>query len=245
RALVCPTKHEHDYEVSLLEQLANGQTDGALLVLPEESADELRSLKEHGFRFVVVDPPCELDEGIPVVSAANTSGAHQATTHLTRLGHRRIGVITGPRGGAASMHRLRGYHAALAASGTMPDATLEVAGDFLIPGGVAGSERLLALPDPPTAIFAFNDNMAVGALQAARSKGLHVPRDLSVVGFDDTVEAQVAYPQLTTVRQPLEELGRMAVDLLLRLLSGRWVEPLHVELATRLVVRASTAAPAR
>ena len=245
RALLCPTKHEHDREVTLLERLTDGQTDGALLVLPEESADELRQLKEHGLCFVVVDPLHDLEEGIPVVSAANASGATQATDHLLHLGHRRIGVITGPPGGVASKGRLQGYHAALAAAGIMPDPTLEAAGNFLVSGGVAGAQRLLGSADPPTAIFAFNDRMALGVLKEGRSRGLRLPDDLSVVGFDDTIEAELAYPPLTTVRQPLAELGRMAVTLLFRLLGQQWFEPLRVELATRLVVRSSTVSPSR
>ncbi len=243
-ALVCPTRHEHNYEVSLIGQLVSGQTDGALLVLPEESPAELRALKRQGFHFVVVDPLHELDQDIPVVSAANASGAHQATAHLLRLGHRRIGVITGPLGGVATERRLQGYHAALVAGGAMPAAELEVQSDFMISGGAAAAARLLDLPDPPTAIFAFNDSMAVGVIQAARQRGLRVPEDLSVVGFDDTLEAEVSHPPLTTVRQPLKELGSMAVSLLVRLLAGQWSEPLHVELATRLVERGSTAPPA-
>jgi LacI family transcriptional regulator len=245
RALVCPTGHEHDREVSLLEQLVHEQTDGALLVLPEESAAELRALKEQGFRFVVIDPMHDLDADIPVVSATNAAGAHQATEHLLALGHRRIGVITGPPGGVATTARLQGHHAALAAARVMPDHELEVVGDFLVPGGAAAAERLLGLDEPPTAIFAFNDSMAVGALSVCRERGFGVPEELSVVGFDDTVEAEIAFPALTTVRQPLKELGRMAVNLLSRILADQWFEPLHVELATRLVVRASTAPPAR
>lgn len=241
RAVLCPTRHEHEREVSLLERLMHGQTDGALLVLPEESADELRQLWDSGFRFVVVDPLSELEEGIPMVSAANSSGANQATSHLIELGHRRIGVITGPPRGVASSGRLRGYHAALAAAGIMPDPSLEIEGDFVVSAGVAGAEALLSLADPPTAIFAFNDNIALGVMQAARARGLRLPEDLSIVGFDDAFEAHVAYPALTTVRQPLAELGRMAVSLLGRLLGQRGFEPLHVELATRLVVRSSTA----
>jgi LacI family transcriptional regulator len=244
RALVCPTGHQHKDEISLIEELVRGQTDGAVLVLPEESPEELGALKRQGFHFVVVDPLHELDEDIPVVSTANAAGAYQATTHLLGLGHRRIGVITGPSAGVASRRRLMGHHAALVATGTMPDPALEVEGDFLVSGGAAGAQRLLDLAEPPTAIFAFNDSMAVGALQVARALGLRVPEDLSVVGFDDTIEAEVAYPPLTTVRQPLKELGRMAVDLLFRLLADQGSEPVHVELATRLVVRSSTAAPA-
>jgi len=244
RALVCPTMSQHKYELTLIEQLVSGQTDGAVLVMPEESPDEFRALKQQGFHFVVVDPPHELDEDIPVVSAANTSGAFHATDHLLGLGHRRIGVITGPAEGVASQRRLLGYHTALAAAGNMPDPALVVEGDFLVSGGAGGAARLLDLPQPPTAIFAFNDSMAVGVIQEARARGLRVPEELSVVGFDDTIEAEVSYPPLTTVRQPLKELGSMAVNLLFRLLAEQWAEPHHVELATRLVVRASTAAPA-
>jgi len=245
RAVLCPTRHEHDREVSLLDRLARGETDGALLVQPEESNDELRQLTSHGYGFVVIDPLHPLDEGIPVVSAAHASGANQATRHLLELGHRRIGVITGPPDGVASASRLQGYHAALAAAGVMPDPALEVAADFVVDGGVLGAGRLLALPDPPTAIFAFNDSLAIGAFQAARTRGLRLPADLSVVGFDDTRDASIAYPALTTVRQPLAELGRMAVTLLHQLLERQSFEPLQVELATRLVVRESTAPPGR
>src|SRR6202035_4165987 len=119
--------------------------------------------------FVVVDPLRDLDEGIPVVSAAHASGANQATRHLLELGHRRIGVITGPPEGTASKSRLQGYHAALAADGVMPDP------DLVIAGGVSGAHRLLDLPEPPTAIFAFNDSLAIGAFRAARARGLRLP----------------------------------------------------------------------
>jgi LacI family transcriptional regulator len=240
-AVVCPTRQEHDREVSALHRLMRSDVAGALLLLPEESADELRRLKEAGLIFVVVDPLHDLGPDIPVVSAANASGAYQATTHLLGLGHRRIGVITGRRDGSATRSRLQGHYAALAEAGVMPDPGLEAEADFLVPGGAAAAARLLALADPPTAIFAFNDLMAVGALQAARARGLHLPEDLSVVGFDDTPEAEAAYPGLTTVQQPLKELGRMAVNLLVRLFDDHRGEPPRVELATRLVVRASTA----
>ena len=243
RIVLCPTQHEHDREVSLLERVVDGVTDGALLVLPEESNEELQALRGHGYRFVVVDPLRPLDESIPAVSAANSSGANAAMQHLFSLGHRRIAAITGPPGGMATEERLKGYHAALAAAGVMPDPALLVESDFKISGGYAAASHLLALPEPPTAIFAFNDNLAVGALQAARSHGLEVPRDLSIVGFDDAEEASIVSPPLTTVRQPLAEMGRMAVSLLLRLLENQRFETLRVELATKLVLRESTAAP--
>jgi LacI family transcriptional regulator len=243
RLVLTPTDYEHDRELSLIDRLMQGLTDGALIVQPQESSEELEQLLDRGFRFVVVDPLVPLAAKIASVSAAHTSGADQAMQHLLRLGHRRIGAITGPRGWVATEDRRRGYHAALAAAGVLPDPALEIEGDFEIPGGRKAAEALLGLDEPPTAIFAFNDNHAIGALQAARARGLRVPEDLSVVGFDDVEHATIVTPALTTVRQPLAEMGRTAVSLLMRLLERQRFETLHVELATRLVVRDSTGPP--
>jgi LacI family transcriptional regulator len=245
RVVLCPTQHEHDREVSLLQRLAHGTTDGGVLVLPEESNEELQALMTHGFRVVVVDPRERLDGRVPTVSAANLSGADQATSHLIELGHRRIAAITGPRGMLATEERRRGYVAALAASGRTPCPELIVESTFDVAGGRTAAAQLLDLPDPPTAIFAFNDPLAIGAIQTAESRGLSIPRDLSVIGFDDTDEAEVVTPALTTVRQPLAEMGRLAVSLLTRLLENRQLEALHVELATQFVLRDSTAPPVR
>jgi LacI family transcriptional regulator len=245
RIVLCPTHHEHDREVSLLERLMHGMTDGALLILPEESREELAALHEHGYRFVIIDPLKLADERVPTVSAAHSSGASEATEHLLSLGHRRIAAITGPRGWIATEERLRGYHASLAAAGVMPDPELVIESDFHATGGVSSALELLDRPDPPTAIFAFNDMLAIGALQAARVRGVRVPEELSIVGFDDTAEASLVTPALTTVRQPLAEMGRMAVNLLIRLVEEQRFEALHVELATKLTVRESTAAPLR
>jgi len=240
RALLSPTGHEHDREVTLLDRLAHGLTDGALIVLPEESSEELERLLDAGYNFVVVDPRLRLNGRIPSVSAANTSGADQAMRHLLGLGHRRIAAITGPDGWVATEDRRRGYHAALAAAGILPVPALEVESDFEIGGGERAADALLDLADPPTAIFAFNDNLAIGAIQAARARGLRVPEDLSIVGFDDSEHATIAWPALTTVRQPLAEMGRTAVSLLTRLIERQRFETLHIELGTRLVVRGST-----
>jgi LacI family transcriptional regulator len=245
RAILCPTLHRHDREVTLLDRLMHGTTDGAILMLPEESSDELKALQQQRYPFVVIDPRVYLDEGIPSVSAANASGAKQATEHLLSLGHRRLGAITGPAAMMATEERRHGYHAALVGADVMPDPRLEVTSNWTIAGGFEAALTLLDLPERPTAIFAFNDNIAIGTMRAARARGLRVPDDLSIVGFDDTEEAAIVTPALTTVRQPLAEMGRMAVSLLVRLLDGQRVEALSVELATRIVVRESTAPPAR
>ena len=244
RAVLSPTEHKHDREVTLLDRLMHGMADGALVVLPEESSAELERLLDSDYRFVVIDPRLPLDARIPAVSAANSAGADQVTRHLLDLGHRRIAAITGPREWLATEERRRGYHAALASAGILPSSSLEIEADFEITGGArAAMSLLLDRPEPPTAVFAFNDNLAIGTIQAARAHGLRVPEDLSVVGFDDSEHASLITPALTTVRQPLAEMGRTAVNLLRRLIDGQRVETLHVELGTRLVVRDSTAPP--
>jgi LacI family transcriptional regulator len=243
RIVLAPTLHEHAREVSLLERLMRGTTDGAILMLPEESADELRMLQRQGFPFVVVDPRETPPDGIACVAAMHAAGAKQATEHLLELGHRRIGAIAGARGWYATEERLLGFRAGLAGAGILLDPELVVYSDWRIPSGTEAAEQLLSLPDPPTAIFGFNDNVAIGALHAAQKRGLSVPGDLSIVGFDDTDPAQIVNPQLTSVRQPLAEMGRMGVSLLVRLIEGQRVDALRVELATKLVVRDSTAPP--
>jgi LacI family transcriptional regulator len=137
-----------------------------------------------------------------------------------------------------------GYRAALAGAGVLPERALEIESDFEIEGGQRAAAELLDAASPPTAIFAFNDNLAVGAMQAARERGLRLPEDLSIVGFDDAGLAPFVTPPMTTVRQPLAEMGRIAVSLLSRLIERRTVEALRVELATQLIVRGSTAPPA-
>jgi LacI family transcriptional regulator len=246
RVVLSPTQHQHEREVSLLDRLMHGgATDGALIVLPEESSEELERALDAGYPFVVVDPLMPLDERIPSVSAAHMSGADQAMRHLLSLGHRRIGAITGPPGWVATEDRRRGYRAALASAGIPLDPALEVEADFEITEGEEAAGSLLDMHNPPTAVFAFNDNIAIGTMRAARSRGLRIPEDISIVGFDDVEHATIVTPRLTTVRQPLAEMGRTAVSLLIRLLEHQSFETLNVQLATRLVVRESTAAPLR
>ena len=243
RLVLCPTHHRKDREVSMLDQLMHSDTDGSLLIAPLESLAELRQLQRLGSPFVVIDPSMPLDEDVPVMSAANWAGARRATEHLIGLGHTRIGVITGPRAGCASVDRLAGYHSALHGAGLplVPEYVRE--GDFAVEGGRNAAHELLALPNAPTAIFAMNDNMAMGAMLAARERTLRVPHDLSVVGFDDVDMATMITPALTTISQPLQEMGRLAVTVLYRQINGQPLDANRIELSTKLVVRDSTAPP--
>jgi LacI family transcriptional regulator len=190
---------------------------------------------------VVVDPRETLPRDIVSVSAAHFSGARRLTGHLVELGHRRIGVVGGPTEWLASDARLAGHNAALADVGVLPAAELLRSVEPTTEEGHRAAGELLDRPQRPTALVCFNDKAAVGALRAAAERGLRVPGDLSVTGFDDGDLAQAT--GLTTVRQPLPEMGRMAVSLLVRLIDQHELDALHIELATELVVRATTAPP--
>jgi len=245
RLLLSPTQHDHAREASLLERLTRDVTDGALIVLPEESSAELERVISEARPIVVVDPLLPLGERVPCVSVGHGAGAGDAMRHLLELGHRRIGAVTGPPGWVATEARREGYRNALARAGIQFDPALEVASDFERAAGASAAAVLLSLPEPPTAIFAFNDAIAVGTMRAAHELGVRVPEELSVIGFDDIAYATMVGPMLTTVRQPLGELGRTAVNLLLRLLERPSSEPRQIELSTRLVVRDTTAPPRR
>ena len=213
---------------------------GAVLVLPPEPAAELTALAARRYPFVVVDPRVTPPKDVLAVSAAHAAGARALTAHLTGLGHRRIGVLAGPRDWLAGDARLAGHAAALADAGQLPAAELTRYVQPTVEQGRAAAAELLDLADRPTALIGFNDKVAVGALQAAADRGLEVPGDVSVAGYDDIDLSRATRPMLTTVRQPLTEMGRMAVTLLIRLLDRHEAQALHVELATELVVREST-----
>jgi LacI family transcriptional regulator len=216
---------------------------GAILILPPEPGDELVRLQARRFPFVVVDPRTRLPRDIASVSAAHFAGARQVTAHLVELGHTRLGVIAGPREWLASDARMGGHAAACADGGILPDPALVRYVEPTTEQGYRAAGELLDLPQRPTALVAFNDKAAVGAMQAATERGLRIPADLSIAGFDDIDLSRATSPLLTTVRQPLQEMGRMAVSLLTRLLDRHELEALHVELGTELIVRDSTAPP--
>jgi len=213
---------------------------GAVLILPPEPAEDLAGLRARRFPYVVVDPRLPPPRYVIAVSAAHAAGARSLTAHLVGLGHRRIGVVAGPREWLASDARLAGHAAALADVGQLPLPELIRHVEPTVEWGRRAAGSLLDLPVRPTALVGFNDKAAVGALQAAAARGLRVPEDLSVAGFDDIDLSRATRPMLTTVRQPLQELGRMAVTLLVRILARQELEALHVQLATELVIRDST-----
>jgi LacI family transcriptional regulator len=224
-----------------LDSLAGSRTDGVILVLSELSPHHRARLADLHVPLVVIDPIGQPAPGVPSIGAANWAGGMTATEHLIELGHRRIGTITGRPELLCSRARLDGYRTALERAGIQVDDSLIVAGDFLYASGLEAASRMLGLPDPPTAIFAGSDLQALGVYEAARQHNLQIPRDLSVVGFDDVEIAQWASPPLTTLRQPLAEMAALATRILLERIADTFNQ--RAELATNLVVRQSTAPP--
>ncbi|MFG1706286.1 LacI family DNA-binding transcriptional regulator [Nonomuraea sp. M3C6] len=222
--------------------LASRQTDGVVLVLSSSTRqiapERLRSIDAP---FVVIDQMGGYDQNVPTIGATNYAGGFAATEHLTELGHRRIGMITGPDDVRCGLERLDGYRAALGRAGLSPDADLVRQGDFYAGGGRRGAAELLDLPEPPTAIFAGSDQQATGVYDEAHARGLRIPDDLSVVGFDDVDMCEWMTPRLTTVRQPLAQMAVLAVRNVLETTHLPGEHPLRLELSTRLVVRESTA----
>ncbi len=228
---------------SWLDAIASRRTVGVILVVSDLSPHQRSQLAARRLPFVVVDPVGEPDPDVPSVGATNWSGGLAATRHLIELGHRRIGMIGGPPQILCSRARIDGYRAALETVGLSTDGELVRHGDFHVESGYEQGIKLLDLPEPPTAIFAGSDLQALGVYEAARSRGVSVPDQLSVVGFDDLPIARWTSPPLTTIRQPLGEMAASATRLVLQLFRGETPQTQRIELSTRLVVRESTARP--
>jgi LacI family transcriptional regulator len=237
--MLCTTHDRREKEAAYVARLSHGMVDGLLIILPRGLPDYVEQLRAVQFPFVLIDYDDDAP-GCNVVNAANRPGTVAAIEHLVALGHRRIGFITGTLTVGSTHQRLGGYRDALLAAGIPLAAELVVPGDFLEPRGYEAARELLALADRPSAIFASSDAAAIGVLRAAREAGLRVPEDLSVVGFDDVPEASYVDPALTTVRQPLRDMGRSAVRRLMELLAEPDAPAQRIVVATELVVRGST-----
>lgn len=216
--------------------LSNGLTDGCIVVTP------MAPTFPDGSRVVVVDPQGD-GANVPSIVTPNREGALEGMRYLIALGHRRIGFISGHYAALSSVRRSEAYRDALAEAGIayLPD--LVRSGDFTRERGYAAALELLRLPEPPTAIFAANDKSAIGALDAARDLGLAVPRDLSILGFDNIPEATQVAPKLTTVDQAIQEMGTLAIQLLFSLLKGEDLAESRVLVPTQLIKRDSCQPP--
>jgi LacI family transcriptional regulator len=222
--------------------MVQGMVDGLLLVLPRNPANYTGSLTRRNFPFVLIDHQ-GTGEPCPAVGATNWQGAYNAAEYLIKLGHSRIGFITGSMDLGCAVDRLGGYRSALRTHHIPEAPELIYEGGFNQPDGYAGASLLLDLSNPPTAIFASNDVMAMGVMDAVRNRKMHIPDDISVVGFDNIPQSAMVFPPLTTVQQPLEQMGRVATQMLLDILKNPDKDVRRIELPTELIVRDSTSTP--
>jgi LacI family transcriptional regulator len=221
-----------------------GGVEWQTVIAVTSATNELATLSRVHVPTVVIDPMGAPQSDMVSIGSTNFSGGLAATQHLLELGHRRIAYLGG-KPSACNRARLQGYRGAMDAAGVRVPKNYVREGNFEYRDGLREGAALLELAQPPTAIFAANDEMALGILEAARTRGIRVPDDLSVVGFDDTEVARVSSPPLTSVAQPLRRMGAVALRFALRLGAGEPVDSPQVELATELIVRDSTAPLAR
>lgn len=243
------TAREHGYSV-LIGDLSTDPENGASYI------DLVRARRADGIVLMSAKPPPNIGDGanVPIVLASNddpedrfpsvsidyVAAAQSAVRHLLSLGHRRIGHLSGRLSAASSRDKLQGYRQALQEAGQTPSPTLEYEGDYTIDCAAAGLEQLMSVDDPPTALFAGNDEMAIGAVRSLATRGLSVPEDCSVVGFDGIKFGAFYNPAITTVGVPRFEIGRQAMTVMIRGLLGEGLEQNRLQLPTELVIRETT-----
>jgi len=255
KVLICNAERDPAAEARYAEMLLGSGVRGVILSSSPISFDHLRALVERGLVVAAFDRRAQGAESVVAcsVSIDQEMGSRLAARHLIGLGHERIGYISGPIRTSSRMGRLNGLKLAMASAGLELDPELVWSGGGI--GGFGDTEgaelgrigvrELLSRDDPPTAILAVNDMYAIGAYAGARDLGFRVPEDLSIVGFDDIVLAELMQPALTTIRQPFPAMADAAVDALVHRLEGKELPPekVHVNAVPELIVRASTAAP--
>ncbi len=233
----------HSPAADWVEGVLRRRPVGVVLVFSDLPPEYRAMLRSRAIPFVIIDPAGDPSPDVPSVGSANWSGGLMATRHLIDLGHERIAAITGPEDMMCSHARIDGFRSAMVAAGLTIRPDWIRFGDFHTSGGQQHGHDLLSGPDRPTAIFAGSDLQALGVLDAVRALGMHVPHDLSVVGYDDIPLAQWVSPRLTTIRQPLMRMAEEATRLVLRMQEAPLESVPRMDLATSLVVRESTARP--
>ncbi len=236
------THHGYMKESLYVSALTQGLTAGLLLLVPRNSDAYIESLHQRQFPYVVIDHQ-GVDDYSPTVVATNWQGAFDVTEYLLSLGHRRIGHITGDQRLSSGVERLNGYRAALEEHNIPFTPALVVKGGFEQSESYKAANDLLDLPEPPTAIFAASDMSAFGAMDAIRHRGLRLPEDISIVGFDDIPEAAYMHPALTTVRQPLYDMGRLAARMLVKAITAGQLPSERIIVDTELIIRKTCQPP--
>lgn len=229
---------EDDEEAAYLKIIRSQRVDGIVLASAALHDKNIARLSQSGYPFVFIGR-YPLDARVPAVGIDDIGGAQQATRHLLGHSHTRIAHISGPLAHLSSMDRRDGYRVALLEAGVEARPEYIYEGDYSEEAGRLGMRHLLALSEPPTALFAANDESAMGAIEVLRQAGIEPGRDFPVIGFDDVVLARLVTPPLSTVRQPMRRLGLEAARRLMLLLNGDLTEQSQTELSTELIVRAS------
>lgn len=237
QVLLGNTGNSGERETGYFDLLQQKQADGLILLTAQVDEQFVNDIAED-YPVVLA---CEYMEGshIPTVSIDNISSARKATQHLINLGHKRIGFISGPLNVVVSRDRLKGYQQALAQNCLSEDSLLIQEGDFSFESGFNLMLKYMAFNQPPTAIFAANDEMAIGAIKAVKSKGYNVPDDFAIVGFDDIQFASIFEPALTTIAQPQFEIGKKAMELLIKLMNKEDIKKTQIMLDDELMIRDS------
>lgn len=238
--MLCNSEGEAEREARYIQALRAKQVDGLVVIPNSEPTALLRPVLQARIPVVVLEHDVE---GVPCIAIEEFRGGQVGTEHLLGLGHRRVALLRQTPTSALSRERVDGYREALSRAGIAYDPSLVIECDATQAEGDRVMNELLALPEPPTAVFAHNDLLALGVCHAVQQAGLRVPDDLSVVGYDDISSAAYLNPPLTTVRFPKAEMGRLAGDLIVRSLRGDDLPARTVTLPVKLVVRASTAPP--
>lgn len=231
------TENNIEREKEYVELMYKKQADGVLLLTARMDSKSLKELSNSFPMVLACEYVDELD--IPTVSIDNISGARKLTEHLINAGHKKIAYISGPMNVILSRDRLRGFQQAMAQYDLPVDPSYIQEGDYEIESGYNQMVKLLALEDPPTAVFVFNDEMALGTIKAVQDHGLKVPEDIAVVGFDNLKMATIFSPRMTTIDQPKYEIGQRATNMLLTLMKGGSLEKKKIVLKDELIIRES------
>ena len=238
--LMVSTMHMRERTTRHIESLFNGFAEGLIVLLAGGFGRYLGEVEARKFPVVLIDH--DPASNVSIVKADNDAGTREAVRHLSTLGHDRIGFITGNLKVASARERLDAYRTEVAELGLNPQTDLVVDGDFTLDGGATAARQLLGLNEPPTALLASSDAEAFGVMQVAREMGVTIPGDLSLVGFDDIPEASYVTPTLTTVRQPMREMGVLAAEMLMSIVEEGQGQTSTVRLPTQLIVRETTGA---
>lgn len=230
------TREDIEREKQYIETLKASEMDGIILGSSRIKEEQIREVAENDIPCVIIN---RIIEGIPSVFADYENGAYQATKYLINLGHERIALINGPNNAQPSLWRERGFLRALKESGKEVEESLLSFNSPIVEGGYVATLKLLSVSNPPTAILAYNDLVALGAMKAIREKDLLVSKDISLIGYDDIFLSAYLDPPLTTVSQPKYMMGKLAADLLFRLINGEKVRNNQISLKPELIIRSS------